>query len=96
LTRGALGKEGNLALFIGARDGNTEVADFCVDAVKRNGVNVEDVGYIHGLYDLYFSGPKVNIQVAVVETLSKSVVAANTMPQMLQLVESGFKGITRY
>jgi hypothetical protein len=95
LTRGALGKEGNLALFIGARDGNMEVADFCVDAVKRNGVNVEDVGYIHGLYDLYFSGPKVNIQVAVVETLSKSVVAANTMPQMLQLVESGFKGITR-
>lgn len=92
VTRGALGKDGALTLFIGARDGNAEIADFCVDAIKRAGVDLEDPGYIKGLYDLYFSGTRPNIQVAIVETLAKSVVAANMMPVMLQLIEKGFQG----
>ena len=93
LTRGALGKDGNLALFIGARDGNADVADFCADAIKRGGINLEDISYVRSLYDLYFSGPRLNIQISIVESLSKSVIAANMMPQMLKLIESGFNGI---
>lgn len=92
ITRGALGKDGILTLFIGARDGNTEIADFCVDAIKRGGVDLEDLGYIQGLYDLYFSGPRLNIQIAIVETLGKSVIAANMMSRMLSLIDKGFKG----
>jgi len=95
LTRGALGKDGNLALFIGARDGNSEVAEFCADAIKRGGVDLEEEQYIRGLYDLYATGPRINIKIAIVETLGKSVLAANTMPNMLRLVEEGFQG-TRY
>ena len=91
LTRGSLGKEGALTLFIGTKDGNTEIADFCIDAIKRGGVDLEDPAYIRGLYDLYFSGPRLSIQIAVVESLSKSVLAANTMPQMLQLIAKGFQ-----
>jgi hypothetical protein len=94
LIRGAFGKAGALALFIGAKDGNTEIADFCVDATKRSATDIEAEGYIHGLYELYFSGPRLNIQVSVVETLSRSVRGANLMPQMLQLIEKGFQGTT--
>jgi hypothetical protein len=93
LTRGALGKEGNLALFIGVRDGNADVSSFSSDAIKRSGINVEDENYIRGLYDLYLAGPRLNIQIAVVEALSKSVKAANMMPQMLKVIETGFQGI---
>jgi hypothetical protein len=42
---------------------------------------------------LYFSAPRLNIQVATVEALAKSVIAANTMPLMLKLIEKGFQGI---
>ena len=93
-TRGALGREGNLALFIGARDGSTEVRDFCLDAIKRGGVDLEDEAYIRKLYELYAVGPRVNMQIAILESLGKSVVATNMMPNMLQLVESGFQGIS--
>lgn len=93
LTRGVLGGEGALTLFIGTKDGNSEVAEFCADAIKRGGVNLEDERYVRGLYDLYFAGPKLNLQIAIVESLSKSVFAANLMPQLLQLVEAGFRGI---
>jgi hypothetical protein len=93
LTREAFGKEGALTLFIGAKDGNSEVADFCTDALKRGEVNLEDTKYIQKLYELYFSEPRLNIQIAIIDTFSKSVAAANIMPQMLQLVEKGFQGI---
>jgi hypothetical protein len=93
ITRGAFGKDGALTLFIGARDGNAEIADFCIDAIKRGGVDLEDIGYVPGLYDLYFSAPRLNIQIAIVEALAKSVIAANMMPFMLQLIEKGFQGI---
>jgi hypothetical protein len=92
LTRGAFEKAGGLVLFIGAKDGNTEVADFCIDATKRLGTDLENEGYIRGLYELYSSGPRLNIQISIVETLSKSVLGANMMPQMLQLLEKGFQG----
>ena len=92
LTRGAFGKEGVLTLFIGTKDGNTEIADFCIDAIKRGGIDLEDRDYILKLYDLYFSVPRLNIQISIVETLSKSVLATNMMPQMLQLIEKGFQG----
>ena len=92
LTRGALGKDGTLTLFIGTKDGNTDIADFCVDAIKRGGVDLEDPSYIRSLYELYLSGARLNLQVSIVESLSKSVLAANTMPQMLQVIESGFQG----
>ena len=94
LTRGALGKDGALTLFIGTKDGNTEISDFCIDAIKRGGIDLEDQNYIQKLYDLYLSIPRLNIQISIVENLSKSVVAANKMPQMLQLIEKGFQGIT--
>jgi hypothetical protein len=93
LTRGAFDKEGALTLFIGTKDGNDAVASFCVDAVKRGGIDLDDAAYVSKLYDLYFSGPRLNIQISTVETLSKSKLAANKMPQMLQLVEKGFQGI---
>ena len=96
LTRGAFGKEGALTLFIGTKDGNTEIADFCIDAIKRGGIDLEDKEYIRKLYDLYFSAPRLNIQISIVETLSKSLLAANMMPQMLQLIEKGFQGISLY
>jgi hypothetical protein len=92
LARGALGKDGILTLFIGTKDGNTDVANFCVDAIKRGGVDLEDPAYIQALYDLYLSGPRLNIQVSIVESLSKSVLAANTTPQMLHVIETGFQG----
>lgn len=92
LTRGALGNDGVLTLFIGTKDGNTEIADFCVDAIKRGGVDLEDPGYIRALYDLYFAGPRLVIQISIVESLSKSVLAANSMPQMLQVIMKGFQG----
>ena len=92
LTRGALGKDGVLTLFIGTKDGNTEIADFCVDAIKRGGVDLEDPGYIRALYDLHFAGPRLVIQISIVESLSKSVLAANSMPQMLQVIMKGFQG----
>ena len=92
LTRGALGKDGALTLFIGTKDGNAEIAGFCIDAIKRGGIDLEDQNYIHKLYDLYFSVPRLNIQISIVENLSKSVLAANKMPQMLQLIEKGFQG----
>jgi len=90
--RGALGKDGNLVLFIGSRDGSTEVRDFCIDALKRGGIDLEDEKYIHGLYELYLAGPRVNIQIAILEALAKSTVATNMMPDMLQLVDAGFQG----
>lgn len=92
LTHEAFGKEGVLTLFIGARDGNAEVAGFCIDALKRGEVNLEDTKYIQKLYELYFSGARLNIQIAIIDTFSKSVAATNTMPQMVQLVEKGFQG----
>lgn len=92
LTRGAFGKDGALTLFIGTKDGNTEVSNLAIDAIKRNGVDMEDERYIRGLYDLYFSGPRLNIQIAVIEALSKSVLGANMMPQMLDLIKKGFEG----
>ena len=93
LTRGALGKDGALTLFIGTKDGNTEITNFCIDAIKRGGIDLEDQNYIHKLYDLYFSIPRLNIQISILENLSKSVLAANKMPQMLQLIDKGFQGI---
>ena len=92
LTRGALGKDGNLNLFIGARDGNADIASFCADAIKRGGLDLEDTAFVTGLYDLYLSSPRLNIQIAIVETLTKSVKAANTMPQVLKVIEIGFEG----
>lgn len=94
LTRGALGKDGALTLFIGTKDGNAEIAAFCIDAIKRGGIDLEDQDYIHKLYNLYFSVPRLNIQISIVENLSKSMLAANKMPQMLQLIEKGFQGIS--
>ena len=92
LTRGAFGKEGALTLFIGSKDGNIEISDFCIDAIKRGGVDLEDREYILKLYDLYSFVPRLNIQISTVETLSKSVLATNMMPQMLRLIENGFQG----
>lgn len=92
ITRGALGEDGALALFIGARDGNAEVADFCNDAIKRLGINLEDANLVRGLYSLYFSDPRLNIQIGVLETLGRSRLAANTMPEMLELLRKGFEG----
>lgn len=94
LTRGALGEDGALALFIGAKDGNAEVADFCNDAIKRLGINLEDPGLVRGLYELYFEGPRLNIQISILETLGRSVLAANTMPEMLRLIEKGFDSMS--
>jgi hypothetical protein len=93
LTRGALGEDGSLALFIGARDANAEVADFCNDAIKRLGINLEDASLIRGLYALYFSDPRLNVQISILETLGRSVLAANMMPEMLQLLQKGFEGM---
>jgi hypothetical protein len=92
MTRGAFGTEGTLTLFIGTKDGNSEIADFCIDAIKRGGVDLENAAYIKALYDLYFSGPRLSLQIAIVETLTKSVLATNSMPQMLKLIEKGFQG----
>ena len=92
LTRGVFGHRGDLTLFIGSKDGNTEIADFCIDAIKRGGINLEDTEFVQKLYGLYFLGPRLNIQISIVEALTKSSVAANMMPQMLQLVEKGFQG----
>ncbi len=93
LTRAALGEDGALTLFIGARDANTEVADFCNDAIKRLGINYEDPTVVRGLYSLYFSEPRLNIQIGIIEALGRSVLAANTMPEMLQLLQRGFESI---
>lgn len=93
LTRAALGKEGVLTLLIGSKDGDYGVADFCRDAIKRIGVDYEDENFVRRLYDFYFLKPRVNVEVTILESLSKSVLAANTMPQMLKLVENVFSGI---
>jgi hypothetical protein len=55
LSRGAIDKHGQITLFIGVRDGSSQVADFCSDALKRVAIDYEDESYIRGLYDLCFS-----------------------------------------
>jgi Proteasome stabiliser len=94
LTRGTLGKEGALTLLIGTKDADSTISNFCIDAIKRIGIDYEYEGYILGLYDLYFQEPRLNIQISIVENLSKSVLAVNTMPQMGQLIKNGFRSIS--
>jgi hypothetical protein len=93
LSRAALGEDGVITLFIGARDANAEVADFCNDALKRVGMNYEDPTLVRGLYSLYFSEPRLNIQIGVLEALGRSVLAANTMPEMFQVLQRGFESM---
>jgi Proteasome stabiliser len=92
LCRGALERQGHTSLFIGARDGNSQVADFCADAIKRDGLDFEDESFIRGLYSLYFQEPRLNIRIGIVEAFGRSVVAANLMPDMPKLLEKGFQG----
>jgi Proteasome stabiliser len=91
LSRGALDKGGHIPLFIGARDGNSQVSAFCSDALKRVAINLEDESYIGGLYDLYFRGPKLTVQLGILESFSKSVLAAN-FPAIPKLIDQGFQG----
>jgi hypothetical protein len=85
--RGALGKAGSLTLFVGTKDGSSQVADFCTDAIKRSGIDLEDPTYIKALYELYFGGPRLNIRIGILESLSKSIVGANLMPQMRKVLD---------
>lgn len=92
LTRGAFAKEGALTLFIGSKDGNDAVASFCIDAINRGGADLEDDTFIAKLYELYFAGPRLSIQISIVEALSKSKLAANKMSETLRVVEKCLQG----
>ncbi|KAL0086564.1 proteasome stabiliser-domain-containing protein [Phycomyces blakesleeanus] len=94
-------------LLAGVCDSNHQVVSACEDGLRRwaSNVNLEDPVFVQSLYTLYLgtkpSAPgakdarapvSTSIKIRIIHYLSKSIVATNLVPSMIQVVFDGIYG----